>query len=277
MTIKFDVIIPSFNRAATLKRAIDSVLGQTYKHYEVYVIDDGSTDGTEELIKSYTGIHYIKQENKGVSSARNIGIRTSHSEWIAFLDSDDEWLPNKLETQAQFIKNHPELSFVHSNEIWIRNGVRVNPKSKFDKSNDQIFARSLEMCLISPSTTVIKRDLLVKHGLFDESLEICEDYDLWLKILATGEVGFIPENLVKKYGGHEDQLSLKYSIMDLWRIQSLINLQELPDLSEDKRHLVLAEISKKAPILEAGLLKLNHLEQHEKLLKMLNRIKPKNS
>ncbi len=274
MTLKIDVIIPSYNRATILKRAIDSVLAQTYPHFSLYVVNDGSTDETNDLIKNYQDIHYLEQENKGVSSARNYGIKNSHSEWIAFLDSDDEWLPNKLEAQVSFLEAHPEMSFVHSNEIWIRNGVRVNPKNKFDKSNNHIFKRSLEMCLISPSTTLIRRDLIVKHNLFDESLEICEDYDLWLKILATDEVGFIPENLVKKYGGHVDQLSLKYSVMDFWRIQSLINLLDLKDLGDTKRQLVRAEISKKAPVLEAGLLKHNHLDQLQKLREMLNRIKP---
>ncbi len=277
MTIKVDVIIPCYNRAETIERAVASVFNQTYPHFNLYVIDDGSTDKTGDLMNpylKYDHFHYLKQANSGVSAARNLGIKNSQSPWVAFLDSDDEWLPHKLEAQIKFIQQNPETRFVHSNEIWIRNGVRVNPKVKFDKSNNDLFRRSLEMCLISPSTTMIERILLQENGLFDESFEICEDYDLWLKILAKIEVGFIPDHLVKKYGGHEDQLSTKYTAMDLWRIRSLIKLLEVAALSSEKEEQVRAEITKKAEILTAGLIKHKQTDQLNKLQEMLNRIKP---
>lgn len=280
MTIQIDVIIPCFNRASTVERAIESVLNQTYQHFNLYLVDDGSTDETESKISRFLTdkrVHYLKQENKGVSSARNLGIKSSHSPWISFLDSDDEWLPNKLETQVRHLNDLPTLRFFHSNEIWIRNGVRVNPKSKFDKSNNDIFRRSLDTCLISPSTTLIHRTLLTEMNFFDESFEICEDYDLWLKILASETIGFIPDHLVRKYGGHEDQLSLKFPAMDLWRIRSMINLLQMAGISENKVSMVKEEINKKAEILLAGLIKHKQFDQHEKLTEMLNRIKLKKS
>lgn len=276
MTIKVDVIIPCYNRAETIERAVVSVFNQTYPHFNLYVVDDGSTDNTGDIISSYLKhdhFHYMKQTNLGVSAARNLGIRNSHSPWVAFLDSDDEWLPNKLEAQMKYIQQNPGQRFVHSNELWIRNGVRVNPKVKFDKSNNDLFRRSLEMCLISPSTTMIERTLLLENGLFDESFDICEDYDLWLKILAKMEVGFITDHLVKKYGGHEDQLSTKFPAMDLWRIRSLIKLLEAGVLSTEKDQQIRAEIAKKAEILTQGLIKHKQIDQLNKLQEMLNRIK----
>ncbi|MCM2348617.1 MAG: glycosyltransferase family 2 protein [Bacteriovoracaceae bacterium] len=267
-----DVILPTFNRASILDRAIQSVLGQKHKHFNLYVIDDGSTDDTAHKMAQYSSasnVHYLRQDNKGVSAARNLGIKTSSAPWIAFLDSDDEWLPQKLQTQVNFLSENPALRFVHSNEMWIRNGVRVNPKQKFDKSNFDIFRRSLEMCLISPSTVMMKRELCEEHGHFDEEFIVCEDYDLWLKILATEEVGFISDHLVKKYGGHEDQLSTKYPAMDYWRIRSLVRLLTKQNLSEDKKEMILIEINKKAPILLQGYLKHQNLNEHAELSEMV--------
>jgi len=267
-----DVILPTYNRCELLERSIQSVLRQTHTEFHLYVIDDGSTDGTENYMKKFSDspkVHYLKQENKGVSSARNLGIRSSQSEWVTFLDSDDEWLAHKLKTQTDFAKNHPQLRFVHSNEIWVRNGIRVNPKKKFDKSNTDIFLRSLQTCLISPSTVMMRRDLLEQHGLFNEDFIICEDYDLWLKVLAQEEVGFIPDNLVTKHGGHEDQLSTKYPAMDYWRIKSLITLSSNLNLDPDKREQVLMEIEKKAPILLAGFEKHQNFEDLKKLNELL--------
>lgn len=279
MTIEIDVIIPTFNRASTLERAIQSVLNQTHKLFNLYIVDDGSTDETTELVSKYLSdrIHYYKQENKGVSAARNSGIQSSQSAWVTFLDSDDEWLPQKLSTQLKYLNDHPAFRFFHSNEIWIRNGVRVNPPARFDKSNNEIFKRSLETCLISPSTTLIHRSLLSQMNGFDESFEICEDYDLWLKILATEPVNFIPDHLVKKYGGHEDQLSLKFPAMDLWRIKSMLNLLQITGISEEKVTLIENEINRKAEILLPALIKHKQFDQHEKLVEMLNRIKSKKS
>lgn len=270
-----DIIIPSHNRAPLLERAVQSVLNQQYRNFNLFVVDDGSTDETNQLMAQYSGnlkVHYLKQENKGVSAARNFGIKSSEAPWIAFLDSDDEWLPHKLSTQVKFAHDHPEFRFIHSNEFWIRNGVKVNSKKKFDKSNDEIFRRSLEMCLISPSTVMIRRDLVEEHGYFDENFVICEDYDLWLKILATEKVGFIADYLINKYGGHEDQLSTRFPAMDYWRIRSMINLCLEQNLDQEKKRLIAEEINKKAPILLQGYLKHQNHQQHNELTEMLSKL-----
>jgi glycosyltransferase involved in cell wall biosynthesis len=267
-----DVIIPTFNRSHLLNRAIDSVLHQEYQNFNLFISDDGSTDDTLAVVAPYLSdsrVHYLKQENKGVSAARNLAIKNSNSLWLAFLDSDDEWLPQKLLVQIDFISKNPEYRFIHSNEIWIRNGLRVNPKTKFDKSGHEIFKRSLQTCLISPSTVMMKRDLCQDYGLFNEEFAICEDYDLWLKILAHEEVGHINEYLIKKHGGHNDQLSTRYPAMDHWRIKSMATLLKNNNLSQEKRELILTEINKKAPILLKGFLKYGNYQEHEELTNLL--------
>ena len=269
-----DVIIPTFNRAHLLQRAIESVLNQTYKEFKLYIVDDGSTDNTLELLKKYQGHPQIvvhTQTNHGVSAARNYAVRHSHSPWISFLDSDDEWLPQKLESQIRYLKLHPQCRFLHSEEIWIRNGVRVNPKVKHNKGPDELFKRSLEFCLISPSTVIMRKDLFLEHGMFDETFTVCEDYDLWLKILAHEEIGFLPDYLTNKYGGHSDQLSTQFVAMDYWRIQSLWKLLKT-HIDQDKKNLILAEIKKKAPILLKGYQKHQNLERYDEVSELLKEI-----
>jgi len=221
-SIKISVIIPTFNRVVLVKKAIQSVLNQSFQPYEIIVIDDGSTDGTEESIKSdFPQINYIWQKNSGISHARNIGIQKSQGNWMAFLDSDDEWLPKKLEMQSNALKENPEFEICHTNEIWIRNGKMVNPKDKHQKFGGQIFEKCLPLCVISPSSVVIKKEIFEEYGLFDSALPACEDYDMWLRICAFLPVLYLEEPLLKKYGGHEDQLSQKYWGMDRFRIAAL--------------------------------------------------------
>ena len=262
-----DVIIPTFNRADCLERAIQSVLKQTYNNFKLYIVDDGSTDQTREVLKAYANdlrVTILKQVNKGVSSARNLAAINSNSPWISFLDSDDEWLPNKLEKQINFLKLNTTCRFLHSEEIWIRNGVRVNPKIKHNKNSIDLFKRSLEFCLISPSTVIMKRDLFLEYGQFDEDFIVCEDYDLWIQILAFEEIGFLPEFVTKKYGGHADQLSTKFVAMDYWRIKSMIKLLN-KNIDLEKKDLIVNEIKKKLPILLKGYEKHQNFELHQEV------------
>ena len=262
-----DAIIPTFNREATLRRSIESVLKQSYQNFILHIVDDGSTDSTSSLLKEYQSHTQIKcyfQKNSGVSAARNLAVRNSYADWITFLDSDDEWLPHKLEEQFNFLSKNPTCSFLHSEEIWIRNGVRVNPKEKHKKSNDNIFLRSLDFCLISPSTVLMKRELFLKHHGFDERFTVCEDYDLWLKILANESIGFIGAPLIYKYGGHNDQLSTKFVAMDYWRIKSLVSLYKSLNVSEVQKEQIKKVLIKKSEILLKAYLKYqNHTDFNE--------------
>ncbi len=221
-SINISVIIPTFNRRDLVKVAIQSVLNQSISALEIIVIDDGSNDGTDKIIKSqFSGIKYFWQENSGISNARNLGIKKSKGNWIAFLDSDDEWLPKKLEMQIKIIQENSDYKICHTNEIWIRNGKRVNPKDKHQKFGGYIFDKCLPLCIISPSSVLIKKNVFEEYGLFDTTLPACEDYDLWLRICAFLPVLYLNEPLLKKYGGHADQLSQKYWGMDRFRVTAL--------------------------------------------------------
>ena len=205
-----------------------------------------------------------------MSAARNYGAKSSNSPWLAFLDSDDEWVPQKLEAQIAYIQKYPEYRFVHTEEIWIRNGVRVNPKQKHKKTAENIFERSLEFCIISPSTSMITRDLFEHYNGFDEKFTVCEDYDLWLKIMSREEIGFVEEPLTKKYGGHEDQLSNQFVLMDQWRFNSLMELFQAKDISPEKRTLIENELLKKSELLIKGYLKHQNETKAQEITTLLN-------
>lgn len=230
------------------------MLAQTQPAAEIIIVDDGSTDGTGEILdKKYRNqLLQLEQSNSGVSSARNAGINQASGNWIALLDSDDEWLPNKLEQQLTQIKNHPECVLCHCDEIWIRKGIRVNPMNKHKKSGGDIYVQCLPLCAISPSSVVFKRSLLDIVGYFDEQLPACEDYDMWLKICAQYSVHYLDQQLLLKYGGHEDQLSKQYWGMDRFRIQSLQKILDAGVLPTNKRISTLAMLQQKVQILLNG-------------------------
>ena len=220
------VIIPTYNRCWILKEAIDSVLSQKFSDFEIIVVDDGSTDATNELLSTYGDqITTICQKNKGVSAARNVGISIAKGDYIAFLDSDDMWLTEKLSCQHDFFQSHSEAFICQTDEIWIRNGVRVNPKNRHKKPSGMIFEPSLQLCLVSPSAVMIKKSLFGAVGLFNELFPACEDYDLWLRIGLHYPIYLIDRQVVVKRGGHDDQLS-RNSGLDRYRIQSIVNILE---------------------------------------------------
>ena len=247
------VIIPTYNRAHSLARALDSVLAQTRPADEIIVIDDGSTDDTPELMEQhYSDLGYYYRENRGVSAARNTGIRKASGDWLAFLDSDDEWLPEKLQCQLQRINDNPSCRIVHNEEIWIRDGVRVNQMKKHQKYGGIIFDHCLPLCVISPSAVIIHRSVFDKVGLFDESLPACEDYDLWLRICALYPVEYIDEPLITKYGGHDDQLSRQFWGMDRFRIQSLSRILDSGVLTPPQQQAASTTLLEKCRIYIAG-------------------------
>ena len=254
--MKISVVIPTFNRISLVARAIDSVLKQSLNPYEIIVVDDGSDDGTSEMIQNkYKSIKLIQQQNNGVSAARNNGIKHAKGDWIGLLDSDDEWTEKKLENQVDRLIKTPEYDFCHTNEIWIRNGVRVNQRKKHEKYGGYIFDKCLDICRISPSSVLFRKNILDHVGWFDDQLPVCEDYDLWLRITAEYRILFIDEPLIIKYGGHDDQLSHSVESIEFFRIMSLENLLEKSELSTDNRLLSIQMIIKKYNIYLNGLVK----------------------
>jgi glycosyltransferase involved in cell wall biosynthesis len=258
------VIIPTYNRASTLPRALDSVFSQSQPPREVIVIDDGSVDETASLIAHhYPQVIYLSQSNSGVSHARNRGIEQAKGEWLALLDSDDSWLPEKLQLQMASLLNSPQLRLSHTDEIWIRNGTQVNQMHKHAKQGGQIFKNCLPLCAISPSAALIHRSVFDDYGLFDEQLPACEDYDLWLRICASEAVDFVAKPLVVKYGGHHDQLSRQHWGMDRFRVQALQKLLDNHQLTDENRSAAIKMLCKKCQILSQGAVKRGNQERAE--------------
>ncbi len=258
---KISVVIPTLNRINTLQRALDSVINQTYKPAEIIVVDNGSSDGTLKFLREqYPKITILTENKIGVSSARNKGIKKSINQWIALLDSDDAWHPRKLEIQTSMLDSAlKEYNLIHTDEVWFRNNKHINQMKKHKKQGGYIFERCLSLCCISPSSVLFKKNILDKVGLFDESLPVCEDYDMWLKICSSEEILFAQDKLTYKYGGHKDQLSKAYWGMDRFRIKSIENIIKNFDLTYKQKKQAKKELIKKLKIIINGAFKRNNL------------------
>jgi glycosyltransferase involved in cell wall biosynthesis len=256
------VIIPTYNRGSVLA-AIDSVLAQREAHFELIVVDDGSTDGSwrqlENLDERRRGVtRTLQTKHRGVAAARNVGIAIATAPLVAFLDSDDLGAPDKLARQIDFMRLNPRCVLSQTSEIWIRNGMRVNPGLRHLKRGGDIFVDSLRTCLISPSASIVRTDYLREIGGFDEDLIAAEDYDLWLRVLVRHEVGLIDEPLVTRHAGHPDQLSATVPAIDRFRILALLKLLAVDDLSENRRRAVCTVLEEKCAIYAQGLTRRGH-------------------
>jgi glycosyltransferase involved in cell wall biosynthesis len=246
------VIIPTFNRWPMVGEAVESVLAQSFSGYELLVVDDGSSDDTaKELARFGLRLKLFSTQRGGVSAARNFAVGRSSGRYLAFLDSDDLWRPAKLARQTAFMEQHPACQICQTEEIWLRNGIRVNPRTVHRKPSGDIFARSLDRCLVSPSAVMITRRLFDRLGGFDETFPVCEDYDLWLRVGVEHEVPLIPEPLVIKRGGHGDQLSRSMWGMDRYRAQALVKLLR-GGLEGARRAAALAALRRKVAVLANG-------------------------
>lgn len=256
------VVIPTFNREGFIEQCVVSALQQSKKPDEVIVVDDGSSDKTWDVLRTLgfsdskeerNSLRYIFQRNKGVSAARNLGIKAAKFRYIAFLDSDDLWLEKKLEKQISSLESQSiRYRLSHTNEIWVRNGVRVNAHLKHEKNGGDIFIQCLKLCCISPSSSLVDRSVFDDFGFFDENLPACEDYDFWLRFCAFEDVHFVNEHLLIKNGGHDQQLSKKHWGMDRFRVTALENLLKNQSLSEFKRKETIKELIFKLQVLIDG-------------------------
>jgi glycosyltransferase involved in cell wall biosynthesis len=264
------VIIPTYNRPEMTVRAVESVLGQSYGRVELVVVDDGSTDCTPETINGMEspGVRLVRQNHQGVSAARNLGLSVTTGELVAFLDSDDYWLPGKLEAQVNLFSRNPEAMICQTEEQWIRKGRRVNPATKHQKPAGEAFFRSLSLCLISPSAVMMRRELFDLVGIFDEDLPACEDYDLWLRITARYPVFLIEDHLVVKTGGHGDQLSQTTMGLDQYRVRALEKIVKSGILDPEQHRAALEELIRKARIYGQGCLKRERAGEGRRFLQL---------
>ena len=270
------VIIPTYNREKFISECVQSVLAQTLPAREIIIVDDGSTDATYNILRDLgfnslstkkTVLRYFFQQNRGVSSARNLGIKEARSEYIALLDSDDLWLKSKLDRQVSAFQNDTQSSrLCHTDEIWIRNGFRVNQHKKHKKHGGNVFQSCLKLCCISPSSAMMHRSVFEDFGFFDEDLPACEDYDFWLRYSAKEDVNFIDEPLIIKKGGHSDQLSGAHWGMDRFRIYSIEKILEEHDLKLVYKIEAIREIILKLEILINGSQKRQKLAYAESML-----------
>ena len=250
--ISISVVVPTFNRKDMLSRALLSIFSQSLEPFEVIVVDNGSNDNTQEMLRNeFPQVRLLLEPEKGVSRARNKGIYEANGEWIAFLDSDDEWQPDKLKVQTREILGSENI-ISHTDELWYRNGVRVNPKNIHKKSGGYIFDRCLELCCISPSSVMVKKTLFDDIGYFDENLPACEDYDMWLRVCSKYPILFVDKPLTIKHGGHGDQLSKKYWGMDRFRVEAIEKIINSEKLTGTQKEAAKHKLQEKLKILIDG-------------------------
>ncbi|MBG0791551.1 MAG: glycosyltransferase family 2 protein [Desulfovibrionaceae bacterium] len=264
--ILVSIILPTYNRADFIGKALDSVLAQTYGNWECVIVDDGSTDHTGDVLAAYDDPRFVRlrQENQGVSGARNVGLSASRGEVLALLDSDDEWMPDKLAVQLAYMRENG-YDICQTEEIWVRGGRRVNQPARYAKPEGWFFDKSLEMCLISPSCTMFTRKVWESIGPFDVRMPSCEDYDMWLRACLNYPVGLVRQRLTVKHGGRPDQLSVSVPCADLHRIRALVKLLQSRKLDENQRDMALASLERKVGIYMQGCENRGKLEESERV------------
>ena len=258
MSPEVSVIIPTYNRRAMVRDAIDSVLAQTAASFELIVVDDDSSDGTAEdlarlVAERVETVRIERTANRGPAAARNHGVAMARTPLIAFLDSDDLWLPEKLGRHLEFMRENPGCAISQTDEVWIRDGRRVNPGMRHRKRGGDFFVDSLRTCLVSPSAVLMRKELFDSIGGFDEDMRAAEDYDLWLRIQVEHEVGFLDQPMVTRRGGHPDQLSAATPAIDRFRILALAKLLSGDSLGPDRRLATTQVLIEKCQIYAAGL------------------------
>jgi glycosyltransferase involved in cell wall biosynthesis len=273
----FSIIIPTYNRALFLKIAVESVLQQSFKDFELIIVDDGSTDSTRKIIEEYMGqstkIKYGYQQNMGPAAARNRGLKEARGDYICFLDSDDRFRNDKLEITYQYIKKYTQYKIFHTQEIWYRKGKLLPHKKYHQKPEGFVFGQALKLCCISISTCCVKKEVFFDIGLFDEDLPVCEDYDFWLRVTAKYPVKLIPKFLTIKEGGHPDQQSKRYPALDKYRIYAIKKILEKGILNGNQKRCALNELKRKCRIYIKGAIKRNKQKEAKYYKNLLENFK----
>jgi glycosyltransferase involved in cell wall biosynthesis len=265
------VVIPTYNRVSLLKEAIDSVNRQTYRRFEVIVVDDGSEDHTRFVVDEYE-LGFVSVPHCGRPGyLRNLGVENASGELLAFLDSDDLWRRTKLERQVAYMRSHPEIPLCHTRELWLRAGRTVSQAKQRHEREGHIFGACVRKCIIGPSTVIMRKDLFEEVGGFDPDLEIAEDYELWLRISSAHRIGYIDEPLVTKRGGHEDQLSEKYGQIEIFRLRALLRDIERGLFGGQNLILARREAARKCRIYGRGCEKRGKIQEAAGYFELANR------
>ena len=266
------VIIPAYNRAPLLKEAVRSVLAQSFRDIEIIIADDGSTDGTPSMLreleeKSLSApegppLRLLRQDHRGMAGqVRNFAVQAASGRYLAFLDSDDLWLPEKLSRQLPFFGKPPGLRLVHTRELWLRQGRVISQKGQRHRRFGDVFGDALEKCILGPSTVVLERSLFDEIGGFREDLEVAEDYELGLRITALHEIGYVDEPLTVKRAGEWPQLSKKYDHIEDFRIKALQPLIDQDRLPFSRRMPARRVLSRKCGVYARGCRKRGRSEE----------------
>ena len=252
---RVSIIIPAYNRYPLLTEAVESVRAQSFWDYELIVVDDGSDDETPRL-RNDEDIRYLQIPHCGMPGAvRNRGVEAAQGEYIAFLDSDDLWLPEKLARQVPLLDAQPDVPLIHTREHWRRGAKTVSQKGQKHVREGNIFSDALWKCTIGPSTVLMRKAVFEELGGFDESLEVAEDYEFWLRLTSRYLVSYLDEALTVKRAGDWEQLSEKHGQIEGFRIEALFRLLEQDRLPRDCRHETRAMLQKKLRIWSTGAIK----------------------
>ena len=239
---KVSVVIPTYNYGQYIVGAVESVLNQTFRDMEVIVVDDGSADNTRELMAEFGDkIRYIYQPNRGLPAARNTGIRAGRGEYVAILDSDDLWLPQKLSVQVPLLDSRPEVGLVYTDAFVFDGETQVTIGTHRDACPHpagRIVAQLLFMCVMLTPTPLIRRSVLDKVGLFaeDKAIKGCEDWDLWIRIAKVYDIDYIDQPLAK-YRLHSSNMSRDPELMKLSSLNVLWKAFADPALAKELKRL----------------------------------------
>lgn len=268
------VIIPTWNRAEYLQRAMESVKKQTLSCSELIIVDDGSTDKTKRCVSTFAKdcsfpVIYLHQENRGPAAARNRGISSAAYPFLAFLDSDDHWEKNKLALQYEALLEHSQALISHTEEQWLRRGKHLNQKKIHQPRTGDIFSHCLQLCAVGMSTVMVRKEFFAAIGLFNEDLRCCEDYDLWLRASSSLEFLLVKAPLTIKEGGRDDQVSYQYRVgMDKFRIYSILSVLLNGTLDHIQRIAALMDLEKKSRVYGQGCVKHLRVEEGKRYLQI---------
>lgn len=255
------VIIPVYNRPVLLEQALFSVQEQTFSDYEVIVADDGSD---APLLAGNIALEipfrHLKLPHCGRPGAvRNAAVQEARGRYIAFLDSDDSWQPEKLALQLDAIKAS-DCRWSHTRETWLRGDTIVSQRKQRHKREGDIFEDALVKCIVGPSTLLMERSLFIETDGFDSDLEVAEDYEYWLRVLDNNPIQYVDRELTIKQAGDWDQLSAKYGQIEIFRLLGLVNLLINRSLSDSRMELASESFVKKLAIFINGAKKRNRME-----------------